>query len=102
MKCRCGSETEVVNTRLAGLNTVRRRRECVGCGRRFTTWETTRVPSQMRYAAKNRAAETERIRKWREAHPEKVARIRRREEARKEASATGRPVSEIYKEWGCS
>lgn len=102
VKCRCGEDTDVLDTRLAGLNCVRRRRVCRGCGRRFTTWETTRVPSQMRYIAKNRAAETERIQKWRTAHPEKMARIRLREAARKEAAATGRPVNEIYQEWGCA
>jgi len=42
MKCPyCGStETEVVETRDSeDLETIRRRRECIGCNKRFTTYE---------------------------------------------------------------
>src|SRR4051812_49462304 len=41
MKCSsCSSATRVVETRAApGGPAVRRRRECLGCGRRFTTFE---------------------------------------------------------------
>jgi transcriptional regulator NrdR family protein len=31
--------THVLDTRPAGDDAVRRRRECEGCGERFTTWE---------------------------------------------------------------
>ncbi|MCD6194913.1 transcriptional repressor NrdR [bacterium] len=40
MKClRCGSETQVLETRDQGLYIVRRRRECLKCKYRFTTYE---------------------------------------------------------------
>lgn len=45
MKCLyCGStESKVIDSRSADDLTIRRRRECVGCGRRFTTYETVEV-----------------------------------------------------------
>ena len=39
MRCpECGEETEVVDSRKSH-NTIRRRRECLNCGLRFTTYE---------------------------------------------------------------
>ncbi len=39
MKCPyCGSKSKVVDTRIAGEG-IRRRRECLACGQRFTTYE---------------------------------------------------------------
>lgn len=45
MKCLyCGStESKVIDSRSADDLTIRRRRECVGCGRRFTTYETIEI-----------------------------------------------------------
>ena len=41
--CDC-TESKVVDTRSADDDrTIRRRRECIGCGRRFTTYETIEV-----------------------------------------------------------
>lgn len=41
--CNC-TESKVIDTRSADDDrTIRRRRECVGCGRRFTTYETIEV-----------------------------------------------------------
>ena len=43
MKCvYCGSEeSKVIDSRASEeLNAIRRRRECLGCGRRFNTYET--------------------------------------------------------------
>jgi transcriptional repressor NrdR len=41
----CDSQTRVVETREAsGGSAVRRRRECLGCGRRFTTKESPVLP----------------------------------------------------------
>ena len=43
MKCiYCGSEeSKVIDSRSSEeLNAIRRRRECLGCGRRFNTYET--------------------------------------------------------------
>jgi transcriptional repressor NrdR len=46
MKCPyCGhSETQVVETRIAeDASTIRRRRQCAGCEKRFTTYERTEI-----------------------------------------------------------
>lgn len=41
--CEC-SESKVIDSRSADDDrTIRRRRECIGCGRRFTTYETIEV-----------------------------------------------------------
>ena len=40
--CDC-TESKVVDSRSADDRTIRRRRECTGCGRRFTTYETIEV-----------------------------------------------------------
>lgn len=42
MKCLyCGCvDSKVIDSRSADEMTIRRRRECIGCGRRFTTYET--------------------------------------------------------------
>lgn len=41
--CDC-TESKVIDSRSADDDrTIRRRRECVGCGRRFTTYETIEV-----------------------------------------------------------
>ena len=43
MYCNC-TESKVVDSRSADDDrTIRRRRECIGCGRRFTTYETIEV-----------------------------------------------------------
>ena len=43
MYCDC-SESKVIDSRSADDDrTIRRRRECMGCGRRFTTYETIEV-----------------------------------------------------------
>ncbi|MBS0623061.1 MAG: transcriptional repressor NrdR [Verrucomicrobia bacterium] len=50
MKCPfCGSEDlKVTDSRNAvELNAIRRRRECLGCGRRFTTFETVELTMQV-------------------------------------------------------
>ena len=78
MKCRCGADTSVVDSRVVP-DGMRRRRQCEGCGKRFTTWETTYAPHQKRWAAANGAAA---VRKWREANPDKDAAIRLRAKLR--------------------
>lgn len=40
--CDC-TESKVIDSRSADDRTIRRRRECIGCGRRFTTYETIEV-----------------------------------------------------------
>ena len=41
MKCpTCGStESKVIDSRPSDKSSIRRRRECLGCGKRFTTYE---------------------------------------------------------------
>jgi len=40
MKCReCGSDSKVVDTQESKFHRIRRRRECLNCGERFTTRE---------------------------------------------------------------
>lgn len=44
MICRkCGSETHCIDSRDSKGNSIRRRRECVSCGYRFTTYEISDV-----------------------------------------------------------
>ena len=40
--CDC-MESKVIDSRSADDRSIRRRRECIGCGRRFTTYETIEV-----------------------------------------------------------
>lgn len=49
MKCPyCGyKESKVVDSRPADDNSIRRRRECLSCERRFTTYETVEVTPMM-------------------------------------------------------
>jgi len=45
MQCpNCGAETQVIDSREAEDNSIRRRRECFSCGFRFTTYERIEVP----------------------------------------------------------
>lgn len=97
MKCRCGGDTFVVDSRNSEFNSIRRRRQCEVCDRRVTTYETVRKPTAQIYEKKNPG----RIKAWKLANPEKVRRYKLRERARQEAAEKGRPVAEIYKEWGC-
>lgn len=87
MKCRCGGETFVNDSRAGAYDTIRRRRVCVDCGGRFTTYESRVSPiPALKLAA------------------DKVRNKRKnlRRDARREAAQTGRPVEDIYKEWGCA
>jgi hypothetical protein len=44
MNCECGKQTEVIDSRLSLANTIRRRRKCPICGRRFSTIEIAAEP----------------------------------------------------------
>jgi len=48
MKCmndKCDGEARVIDVRFSGpQNAIRRRKICIKCGRRFTTWESTVAP----------------------------------------------------------
>lgn len=39
MNCECGYETKVVDSRQKAVGTVYRRRRCLGCGNKFSTYE---------------------------------------------------------------
>lgn len=41
----CGEDTKVVDARIKTDNSMRRRRECLVCGSRFTTYEEKRRPT---------------------------------------------------------
>lgn len=103
MKCQCGGDTYVVDTRPGEMNTVRRRRQCEICERRVTTWESRYNPRQI---LKERAAKAQLAKRWyHELSPEAKAarnkRYRLRAAARAEAKEKRRPVAEVYKEYGC-
>lgn len=40
-RCACGGETQVTDSREGPHGSVRRRRRCLACGKRFTTYELT-------------------------------------------------------------
>jgi len=45
MKCPyCGEESKVIESRHTEEDTIRRRRECIGCAKRFNTTERLEVP----------------------------------------------------------
>ncbi len=103
MKCRCGGDTFVVDSRASELNTIRRRRQCETCGTRVTTWESTIKPTVV---LKHRDTLARRGRRfWNSKTIEERREIKKRERAREaaraEAAETGRPVADIYQEWGC-
>lgn len=39
MKCLCNGDLITTDSRKAPENTIRRRKKCIECGRRFTTYE---------------------------------------------------------------
>ncbi len=99
-RCR-SSETRVADSRPEAEGSVIRRRricEAPGCGYRFRTYESTFDPTKER-ARKRRA-----LTGWRAADPERARELdrrrNRRREARQEAARQGRPIEEVYREWG--
>jgi transcriptional regulator NrdR family protein len=76
----CKARSSWVVDKRNGDGYVRRRRQCDDCGERFTSFETTWAPHQMRWAKKNGAAH---VAKWRAANPEKAAEIRLREKMKR-------------------
>lgn len=103
MKCRCGADTQVTDSRAGAFDTIRRRRVCVACGGRFTTFESRIAPWVVEKHRASKAAKQKR--RWHERSEAERRAIKKREHtraaARTEAKATGRPVAEIYQEWGC-
>ena len=103
MRClRCDGATAVTDSRSAPENTLRRRRACVACGHRFTTYESTLRPVRVLKAIEGQAV---RSRRYYQSLPEEVRKARakrsnQRSAARQEAQRTGEPVAAIYKRWG--
>lgn len=104
MKCRCGGPTFVTNSRDAAYDTIRRRRECEVCGGRFTTYESRIAPWVVEKHRAGKAARQKR--RWHQKTEAERRVIKKREHtraaARAEAATSGRPVTEIYEEWGCA
>ncbi len=99
---RCDGKTQVTDSRGAPHNTIRRRRECVACGHRFTTYESTISPLR---TLKVVGGQAERSRRYYQNLPEDVRKARakrsnNRAAAREEAARTGEPVAAIYKRMG--
>lgn len=107
MKCaRCDADTSVVDSRHTPDNFMRRRRECVACGHRFSTWESRYKPDRRDRTEYFRARY---LKKKAEAPPKlrsrmdpaaRIKRITLRKAARIEAKKTGEPVAAIYARWG--
>lgn len=47
MNCLCGGTTKVIDSRLRANNTIRRRRECLNCGERFSSYEMLLYDAKM-------------------------------------------------------
>jgi len=43
MECECGGDTQVIDSRAAPQGRIIRRRRCLSCGTRFSTYEMTTV-----------------------------------------------------------
>lgn len=100
MRCpNCQGETLVTDSRDAPENTLRRRRECVACSHRFTTYESTVQVAKRRQADRKAKRAAYRVL----SADERRAAIKRREirkAARTEAETTGVPVQDLYRRWG--
>jgi transcriptional regulator NrdR family protein len=59
LRCKCGGETAVVDTREADNNQARRRRECIRCKERFTTYE--KLDEKLEIEQKNLVQEAKRL-----------------------------------------
>lgn len=106
MKCQCGAETTVVDTRDAPERTVRRIRRCTVCRLRFRTVESV-GDIAIKQLEQRRAKQRIRNKRAYDARTpeERKARWKRdrlRAAAREEARATGVSVGEVYKNWGVS
>lgn len=103
MNCtKCSGDTIVLDSRPAELNQIRRRRECVACKTRVTTWESTIPAGRVRQLQKAKAERQNRY--YHALDPDKrkamLKRQRLRHDAREEARRIGKPVDEIYAQWG--
>jgi transcriptional regulator NrdR family protein len=105
MKCRCGGETTVLDSRPGPLNSVKRVRACVSCGLRVKTLETD-APVDLDVLRRHRKTRRDSARRtWAKLTPEQRywanKRKKLRQAARREARRSGEPVAQIYVRWGC-
>ena len=104
MKCHCGGETEVIDTRPGPLNSIRRRRECVACGHRITTSEAL-VHAKRGGARGPGPRITPKSKAWLLLSNDERKAIHRRNNlraaARREARGSGEDLQTIYVRWGC-
>lgn len=106
MKCRCGGETQVLDSRNGPMNTVKRVRRCTICGYRVKTIEAV-GDSATEFLMRHRKARREKQKRWwNSLSPEERRAWKKREytraSARREARETGEPVEQIYIRWGCA
>jgi len=105
MKCRCGGETNVLDTRDGPRNTVKRIRRCTVCGFKVKTIESV-GDYATEFLLRHREKRRERQKRWwNSLSPDERRAWKKREhlrsDARKEAKLTGEPVDQIYIRWGC-
>lgn len=105
MKCECGGDTEVIDVRHGPVNTVSRRRVCLACGHRMTTWESTRRPIFSAHEKRHAPRNDQKRAWWRSLTLDQRRAVKQRERlraaARREAQETGEPVEQIFARWGC-
>lgn len=101
MKCKCGGDTRVTDSRTPDPRCVKRRRVCEACGESFATYESRDKPWQLQPAAK---ANAERMKARREADPElwkargRAQRLKRK--AKEYAKESGQPLDQVFKAFG--
>lgn len=101
MRCSCGGETMVRASRRTDQDAIRRRRECVKCGLRFSTFESRLEPRLIKRASDALALALSGGRE--ESRPAgTVRRASLRSQAKAESRVTGEPVEVIYQRWGCA
>lgn len=102
MKCTsCNEETRVLDSRQAPDNVFRRRRECLVCKKRFTTYESTIAPGVV---INHRKAQAQRKKRYYHVNAESIKfkkkRWYMRATAREQAKKTGENLQALYKQWG--
>lgn len=103
MKCvKCDEETRVLDSRQAPDNVFRRRRECMACKKRFTTYESVVSPQIVINYRKSKAKRMNRY--YHAMGPKRKAsynkRNRLRATAREQVKKTGESLEALYKKWG--
>lgn len=104
MNCqKCNGETRVTDSRPVN-HTIRRRRVCMSCGFRVTTWESTINPAVVIKHRASKAAKQRRLYNAKSLEERKALKKREhtRAQARQKAAETGESLAVVYERWGCS